>query len=215
MTKQRCQDAFSQKKAISHSLAITRDTDNYKVHTYIPWVPQCLSPRSNWNLPPSFPQVSVYPHPRTKGGDTRLRVRGWGSPNSDDWRKSLVYSMHIMEAERRARVRPICSIFGQQEPRTEPRVNLWWSWAYCEVFLSKLDLWRVRQKPGLGSRVCKQGYSSKGPQRLKCACTLQGKSHLCIPSLGIAQPQSQFPHWCVCERFIYSQDWSTYFPAAE
>jgi hypothetical protein len=45
--------------------------------------------------------------------------------------------------------------------------------------------------------------------------TLQGKSHLYIPLLGIAQPQSQFPHSCVCERFIYSQDWSTYFPAAE
>ncbi len=24
-----------------------------------------------------------------RGGHTRLRVRGWGSPNSDDWRKSL------------------------------------------------------------------------------------------------------------------------------
>jgi hypothetical protein len=45
--------------------------------------------------------------------------------------------------------------------------------------------------------------------------TLQGKSHLCIPFLGIARPQSQFPHSCVCERFIYSQDRSTYFPAAE
>jgi hypothetical protein len=44
---------------------------------------------------------------------------------------------------------------------------------------------------------------------------LQGKFLLCIPFLGIARPQSQFPHLCVCERFIYSQDWSTYFPAAE
>jgi hypothetical protein len=35
---------------------------------------------------------------------------------------------------------------------------------------------------------------------------LQGKSHVCIPFLGIARPQSQFPHLCVCERFIYSQD---------
>jgi hypothetical protein len=26
---------------------------------------------------------------------------------------------------------------------------------------------------------------------------------------------SQFPHSCICERFIYSQEWSTYFPAAE
>jgi hypothetical protein len=33
--------------------------------------------------------------------------------------------------------------------------------------------------------------------------------------LGIARPRSQFPHLCVCERFIYSQDWSTYFHAAE
>ncbi len=28
-------------------------------------------------------------------------------------------------------------------------------------------------------------------------------------------PHSQFPHLCVCEGFIYSQDQSTYFPAAE
>ncbi len=40
---------------------------------------------------------------------------------------------------------------------------------------------------------------------------LQWKSHLYIPFLGIAQPQPQFPHSCVCERFIYSQDRSTYF----
>jgi hypothetical protein len=45
--------------------------------------------------------------------------------------------------------------------------------------------------------------------------TLQRKSHLCIPFLGIARPQSQFPHSCVCEQFVYSQDLSTYFPAAE
>ncbi len=30
-----------------------------------------------------------------------------------------------------------------------------------------------------------------------------------IPSKGIARPQSQFPHSCVCERFIYLDDWST------
>jgi hypothetical protein len=29
--------------------------------------------------------------------------------------------------------------------------------------------------------------------------TLQGKSQLCIPFLGIARPQSQFPHSCVYE----------------
>jgi hypothetical protein len=41
---------------------------------------------------------------------------------------------------------------------------------------------------------------------------LQRKSHLCIPFLGIARPQSQFPHSCVWERFIYYQDRSPYFP---
>ncbi len=35
--------------------------------------------------------------------------------------------------------------------------------------------------------------------------TLQRKFNLCIPFLGITRPQSQFPHACVCERFIYSQ----------
>ncbi len=44
---------------------------------------------------------------------------------------------------------------------------------------------------------------------------LKGKFHLCIPFLGIVRPQSQFPHSCVVEPFIYSQDRSTYFTAAE
>ncbi len=41
------------------------------------------------------------------------------------------------------------------------------------------------------------------------------KSHLCISFLETARPQFQFPNSCVCERFIYSQDRSTYFSAAE
>jgi hypothetical protein len=32
--------------------------------------------------------------------------------------------------------------------------------------------------------------------------TLQRKSPLCIPFLGIARPQPQFQHSCVYERFI-------------
>ncbi len=42
--------------------------------------------------------------------------------------------------------------------------------------------------------------------------TLQRQFRLYIPFLGIARPQPQFLHSCVCERFIYSQDRSTYFP---
>ncbi len=41
--------------------------------------------------------------------------------------------------------------------------------------------------------------------------TLQRQFRLYIPFLGIAWPQPQFPHLCVCERFLYSQDRSTYF----
>ncbi len=40
-------------------------------------------------------------------------------------------------------------------------------------------------------------------------------SHGPFPRKGIARPQSQFPTSIVCERFIYSQDRSTNFPAAD
>jgi hypothetical protein len=51
--------------------------------TYISRVPQCLSPRPNWDPQPlSRKRVclcSAPLPPPTKGeGDTRLRVRGWG-----------------------------------------------------------------------------------------------------------------------------------------
>jgi hypothetical protein len=56
---------------------------------------------------------------------------------------------------------------------------------------------------------------------IKCQWTKVGhiaknqyrKSETNIPRKGIVnvQPQSEFLHSCVCERFIYSQDLSTYF----
>ncbi len=40
-------------------------------------------------LPPPLSPASVPLPPEPKGGGhTRLRVRGWWSPNSDDWRKA-------------------------------------------------------------------------------------------------------------------------------
>ncbi len=45
-----------------------------------------MSPRRNWDSPKT---ASVPLPPEPGGGHTRLRVRGWGSHNSDDWRKSL------------------------------------------------------------------------------------------------------------------------------
>jgi hypothetical protein len=46
-----------------------------------------MSPRRNWDSPNPSLAGECAPPPST--GDTRLRVRGWGSPNSDDWKKSL------------------------------------------------------------------------------------------------------------------------------
>ncbi len=41
-------------------------------------------------LPTHLTPASVPLPPEPKGrGHTRLQVRGWGSPNADDWRKSL------------------------------------------------------------------------------------------------------------------------------
>jgi hypothetical protein len=76
---------------------------------------------------------------------------------------------------------------------------------------------RDRRAHVIFSVVFAQGQTL--PAAIACSPTvpaaLQGKSNLCIHFPGIVRPQSQFPHACVCERFIYSQDWSTYFPAAE
>ncbi len=48
-----------------------------------------MSPPRNWDSPNPSLASECAPPPRTGGGHTRLRVRGWGSPNSDDLRKSL------------------------------------------------------------------------------------------------------------------------------
>jgi hypothetical protein len=52
--------------------------------------PQCMSPRRNWDTPnPSPASECVFPlDQRVEGGHTRLRLKGWESLNSDDWRKS-------------------------------------------------------------------------------------------------------------------------------
>jgi hypothetical protein len=57
--------------------------------TYIYIVPVCPLVGIG-TLPPLLSPASVPLPPEPKGGGhTRLRVRGWGSPNFDDWRKSL------------------------------------------------------------------------------------------------------------------------------
>jgi hypothetical protein len=49
-------------------------------------------PSSELGLPQPLSRKQACPLPpnqRAGGGHTRLRVGGWGSPNFDDWRKSL------------------------------------------------------------------------------------------------------------------------------
>jgi hypothetical protein len=73
-------------------------------------------------------------------------------------------------------------------------------YSYLFSFISPLfpSLWVQRPKQKLIVR--------EGNPNYQCLCALQRKSHLCITFLGIARPQSQFPHSCVCERFI-SNSW--------
>ncbi len=49
-----------------------------------------MSPRRNKDSPnPSLASECAPPPRPGGGGHTRLQVRGWGSPNFDDWSKSL------------------------------------------------------------------------------------------------------------------------------
>jgi hypothetical protein len=66
-----------------------------------------MSPRRNWNSPTPSLVIECAPPSGTKGGGgehTRLRVKGWGSPNADDWRKSLA----------------LCLLCGATIPTTPP-----------------------------------------------------------------------------------------------
>jgi hypothetical protein len=51
-----------------------------------------MSPHWNWDSPTPYLAGEYAPPPSTKkvwGGGTHLQMRGWGSQNSDDWRKNL------------------------------------------------------------------------------------------------------------------------------
>jgi hypothetical protein len=54
--------------------------------------------------------------------------------------------------------------------------------------------------------TCNVTYTAKTQYR---------KFEITIPRKGIVRPQSQFPHSCVCERFIYSHAWPAYSAAGK
>ncbi len=72
-------------------------------------------------------------------------------------------------------------------------------------YMSKTVEWEAWMRAGVKTweGYLWEGHSYRGEY---LGGTLQGKSHLWIPFLGIVRPQSQFPHSCAFERFIYSQD---------
>ncbi len=78
---------FTHQTIYMYSTTIFHLTRIVVTTTYVPRVPQCLSPHPNWGLPLSQNQ-------RGKG-HTRLRVRGWGAPNSDE-RKSYTVILCLL-----------------------------------------------------------------------------------------------------------------------
>jgi hypothetical protein len=101
--------------------------------TYIPRVPQWLSPRWNWDPHPLSRKRVCFPS-GTKGGggfQTRLRVRGWGSPNSDDWRENLVLCLLCEVQYVHYPYRLLVTVFGIRG-----------CWRECET----VNVWECRQQ---------------------------------------------------------------------
>ncbi len=72
--------------------------------------------------PAPLPQASVRsPPPGPKGGGggplPAVRLRGWGSPNSDAWRKSLALCLLCGKDHKAERTKPFCCSF--------PILHLW------------------------------------------------------------------------------------------
>ncbi len=81
----------------------------------------------------------------------------------------------------------------------------------CSVKSSAL--WLACQVLGSAALATKRYLGQHKLLYRKTACSNYTATaiRLYIPFLGIARPQPQFPHSCVFERFIYSQDHYTYF----
>ncbi len=60
---------------------------NHKVQLYTEYHSVCPLAGIG-TLPAPLSPASVRLPSEPKGGHTRQRVRGWGSPNSDDWKKA-------------------------------------------------------------------------------------------------------------------------------
>jgi hypothetical protein len=71
---------FPEKEYINGTFIAVYMGEDHKVHIYLEYHSVCPLVGIGTPSPPL----------RMRGVHTRLRVRGWGSPNSDDWKESLV-----------------------------------------------------------------------------------------------------------------------------
>ncbi len=96
-------------------------TPTHKLHIYIEYHRVC--PRVGiGDLPLPLPQASVLLPPEPKRGHTRLRVRGWGCPNSNDWRKSLALCLLCAPTQTHLGSPQLLSVYIHTAPSTD---NFW------------------------------------------------------------------------------------------
>jgi hypothetical protein len=98
-----------------------------------------------------------------------------------------------------------------QEQLAAPSLQLIEKVFHCtkKLFLSYVCKTNCRNNGKLFSEkpfVCSIAHTAKTQYR---------KFEKNVTIKGIARPQSQFPHPCVCDQFIYSHDWSAYSAAGK
>ncbi len=104
-------------------------------------------------VPPPLSPASV-PLPRQGGGHTRLRVRRWGSPYSDDCSKSLaLYLLCASDSDPPPRVKMA------QKSVVPTESTLSW---YLEEF-AKLPNWQNAEIRGWGGSDSRNGQNSRDP----------------------------------------------------
>ncbi len=68
-------------------------TQSHKVqYTHSIWI---MSPRRNWDSPAPSPVSERAPRNQRGGGQTGLRLSGWGSPSSDDRNRCIIPNFNI------------------------------------------------------------------------------------------------------------------------
>jgi hypothetical protein len=117
------------------------------VHIYLEYHSVC--PLVEIGTPHPLSHECAPPPPPTKGGGhTRLRVREWRSPNSDDWRKSLALCL-------------LC-VYGTYKVYINFRANSFESLCKALIIVSSLQLRAYMYKGSVGVghyRQCRLWFS--------------------------------------------------------